>query len=116
VASNGASPPAGCRTGGEPLLKYIGKVVNIPLTTGVVGNNYVLSGLAAFYVAGYRVPAALTPNAFDGYTPLPSNTDLPINPPQVGVWGWFVGPITPVGSPGSGGGTNRGPVQISLLS
>jgi hypothetical protein len=108
TGSNGASVPAGCKTGGESLLKFVGKTVYVPITTGTSGSSYVISGMAAFYVAGFRAPAALPPNSFDGYT-----STFSINAPDVGFWGWFTAPIVPPGD-GTSGSTNRGPVSIGM--
>jgi hypothetical protein len=106
AGSNGAATPDGCKA--ESLLKFVGTTVDIPIVTGVSGTNYIISGLAAFYVAGYRAPAAAQPNSFDGYS-----GGLTVSSPNEGLWGWFTAPIDTSGS-GDGTGTPRGPIVISI--
>jgi hypothetical protein len=109
AGSNGAAVPDGCKNGGQSLLNFVGTTAYIPIVTGFSNGNYVIDGLAAFYVAGYRAPGTQQPNSFDGYS-----QGLTVSSPDVGFWGWFTAPILPIGPP-VGTGTPRGPRVIALL-
>jgi hypothetical protein len=116
-ASTGASLPNECHT---TLRDYVGQEVDIPVITSVSGNGsgavYTITGIASFYLAGYKnIPSADPPpgdlNAYKDN--VPAYKDLTCFPWRSScVWGWFTAPLRPVGSIAPGG-TPRGPVVVA---
>jgi len=115
-SGNGAAIPDGCRSNngtkpsGTSPKAFVGNTTYIPIVISISGGNYIIDGLAGFYVAGYRSPAA-SPNNYDGYT---GTGALTISSPDVGFWGWFTDKYVPSGSPG-GTENPRGPKVLGYI-
>lgn len=108
----GASATKGCK---DALPGLVGSIVYVPIFTTVTstGTNstYTIDGVAAFYLAGFRVPGASS----DGFTPRdPSGATTPSCTGEKDcMWGWYVAPVVPSGQIDTG--TNRGPRLVRLL-
>jgi hypothetical protein len=99
----GADTPAGCKkVSGNSFKVFVGTTTHVPIMTGETadGKNYIISGFAGFYVAGYSASSS-DPKSYDGYKnngaihiPLLSGGDD-------GFWGWFTNEYVPVGSWGT---------------
>lgn len=117
-ASTGASLPNECHSA---LQNYVGQEVDIPVITSVAGNGgnaiYTVTGLASFYLAGYKnIPSALpNPGDLNAYKAnVPSYSDMTCFPWKSScLWGWFTSPLRPVGSLAPGGVPSRGPVVVA---
>ena len=112
TGSNGAAAPAGCKQGG--IAPYVGTVMLIPIFKEVVGNTYVIDGLASFYLAGYANVPSGGPKSMDGY----KSSLFPVcneGSSTTCLYGWFTAPLVKVGSISGSGGTPRGPVVVQVL-
>lgn len=112
---SGSATPQGCKNGGTSPKLFVGTTTYIPIMTGISpdGNNYIIDGLAGFYVAGYRSPAA-NPNSYDGYESIPTFTIPKLAGPDDGFWGWFTDEFVPTGQ---GGSTDdpKGPMTLANI-
>jgi len=77
------------------------------------GKNYIIDGLAGFYVAGYSIPAA-NPKSYDGYMDNGAIKIPKLTGGDDGFWGWFTDEYVGEGSFG-GTGTPRGPTVIGNI-
>jgi len=116
TGNGGNAPPPDCKGHGAALSKYVGTVVNIPIFTNVTIANgtgtYTISGLAAFYLAGYA-NVSTTLDMFGYVEPAPASAQCVAGTSTTCVWGWFTQP-DPTGGE-IGGGTPRGPIVIQGL-
>jgi len=116
IGNGGGAPPQDCKGHGNALAKYVGTVVNIPIFTNVTIANgtgtYTISGLAAFYLAGYA-NVSTTLDMFGYVEPAPASAQCVAGTATTCVWGWFTEPDPSGGS--IGGGTERGPLVIQVL-
>ena len=115
TGDGGNAPPQDCKHVG-PVSSYVGKIVNIPIFTNVAVSNgtatYTISGLAAFYLAGYANIS--TVSDMFGYAP-PASLQCVPGVSTTCIWGWFTQPDPNPDGGDIGGGTSRGPIVLQFL-
>jgi len=113
TGDGGGAPPQDCKHVG-PVSSYVGKIVNIPIFTNDAISNgtatYTISGLAAFYLAGYANIS--TVSDMFGYA-APASLQCVPGAPSTCIWGWFTQPDPSGGE--IGGGELRGPIVVQGL-
>lgn len=125
----GSSPRGACR---HLMQNWVGKEILVPVFTSVSGTqtnaHYTLSGVSAFYLAGWQDLSLVAPHETYGVYRLPSNVGVTSTPvcdiaddgsssegtSASCIWGWFTGPILPVGTV-SGLVPFRGPEVVQLI-
>ena len=121
--TGGVSSSSDCST---ILPQKVGKVVYLPITTGSSGTGqntvYNVAGLAAFYLAGVDFEGNAANKLFNGFKPKiydPSvSAEVLIGcdkETQGCLWGWYLEPLVPGGTPAPPGGGSFGPKTIALL-
>ena len=115
----GASPPAHCDT---ELNNQVGTVIYLPIFTSTSGNGagatFTLSGVSAFFLAGFQAPSATTKNAYKTDSLTDYNYCLDANVPHGPhkdngcLWGWFVSPKL---NAGLFGGSALGPTLTKVV-
>jgi hypothetical protein len=104
----------------------VGQVVYIPITIKSYGTGsnvvYDVAGMAAFYLAGVDYNGSAASKLFNGYNPNAYDPEVG-HDVQLGcdkstqgcLWGWYLQPLVPNGTPLPPGNPNYGASTIGLL-
>ena len=118
--TGGVSASTGCS---DVLPLKVGTIVYIPIAQSSSGTGqnttYTLAGVAAFYLAGVDFEGNAANKLFNGYDPDITDSSGTVTvgctkASQGCLWGWYLAPLLPGGTPDPSGG-NAGPTTISLL-
>ena len=118
--TGGVSSSQGCA---DVLPLKVGSIVYIPIAQSSAGTGqgttYTLAGIAGFYLAGVDFEGNAANKLFNGYDPVitdaSGNVTVGCTKESQGcLWGWYVAPLLPGGTPDPSGG-HAGPTTISLL-
>jgi hypothetical protein len=118
--TGGVSSSSGCS---DVLPSKVGTIIYIPITSSSTGTGegttYTISGIAAFYLAGVDFEGNAASKLFNGYDPKITDESGQVTvgctaASQGCLWGWYLAPLVPGGTPDPSGG-NAGPTTISLL-
>ena len=109
---NGSAIPQGCKNIGTSPKSFVGTTTYIPIMTGISadGKNYIIDGLAGFYIGGYSAPAA-SPKSYDGYMDNGAIKIPKLTGGDDGFWGWFTDEFVPSG-PGGSTDHPKGPTTL----
>jgi Flp pilus assembly protein TadG len=118
--TGGVSASTGCSA---DLPTKVGSIIYIPIAASSAGTGqnvtYTLAGIAAFYLAGVDFEGNAANKLFNGYDPAITDSSGTVTvgctkDSQGCLWGWYLAPLLPGGTPDPSGG-NAGPTTISLL-